>query len=84
MLWIQPSPRSISIFLWDFYAVPDRTNNKVEGWHSGIKWNFGGANPTFWRFLLDLKDELLMLELPNRTPESYLGAMAKRVPERRT
>lgn len=37
--------------IWDFYGVPHRTNNNVEGFHSGLKKMFSVPHLSVYRFL---------------------------------
>ena len=50
-----------AIELWNMFNRTDeelpRTNNSIEGWHSGFQAHVSCTHPTFWKFLDVLKSE---------------------------
>lgn len=65
--------------LWDWFKVGTRTNNHLEGWHSGLKKKFPRAHPVIWEFVDHLKEEAtqVLTDIEDRT----LGQSLPRVNE---
>ena len=56
--WLDAGVCIYDISIWNLYGVPgDRTNNKIEGWHSGLKKLVKKAHPNLYEFVEYLKQD---------------------------
>jgi hypothetical protein len=51
--WVERVPFG----LWTWFNVQVRTNNHMEGWHSGLKRKFPQGHPPLWDFLVELRND---------------------------
>ena len=64
--WLSPNSR-FSREVWNQYdnvlTYQNRSNNYIEGFHSGFKRLCGGTNLNFWRYVDTLKSQQALTEL---------------------
>ncbi|KAG8198782.1 hypothetical protein JTE90_007092 [Oedothorax gibbosus] len=56
--WLDPDTSLFDINIWNIYGVEgDRTNNRLEGWHSGLKRLIKKAHPNLFEFVDYIKQD---------------------------
>lgn len=56
--WLDPDTSLFDVSIWNIYGLQgDRTNNKLEGWHSGLKKLIKKAHPNLYEFVEFIKQD---------------------------
>ena len=62
--WTHPTNARFHYSIWSRYNIDGpRTNNHVEGWHSGLNKTMSKPHPNIWKFIEVIKKEQKANEL---------------------